>query len=260
MLNGRAMLVDTASQYGVTSIYLLAAWFQLAPIGYGTLGLLTGGLTALWFAAGYGVLRLAGTSRPLSAAAMGVAVVALVFNLAYPVGALPQSGPLRFGLPMLVVLAAVAGERFPARARAARVAAFASLGLASVWSLEALAFTAVVLAAVLCVQAWLAPGPGRLRWLARQAALAGLALRVRARHLRRRDARGHGPTCPTGRGTSPTCASSCSGASATSPTTSRAGPRHCRWARPTSRRPRRSPSWCAGAGRSSSASARRWSP
>ena len=54
------MLAPTASQYGVTSIYLLAAWFQLAPIGYGTLGLLTGALTALWFGAGYGILRLAG--------------------------------------------------------------------------------------------------------------------------------------------------------------------------------------------------------
>ena len=72
---------DTASQYGVTSIYLLAGWFQVAPIGYGTLGLLTGALTALWFGAGYCVLRLAGTSRLLAAAALGVAVVALVFNL-----------------------------------------------------------------------------------------------------------------------------------------------------------------------------------
>ena len=37
------MLVDTASQYGVGSLYFLAGWFQLAPIGYGTLGFLDGG-------------------------------------------------------------------------------------------------------------------------------------------------------------------------------------------------------------------------
>ena len=67
VLHGHPMLAPTASQYGVTSIYLLAAWFQLAPIGYGTLGLLTGALTALWFGAGYGILRLAGTARLLSA-------------------------------------------------------------------------------------------------------------------------------------------------------------------------------------------------
>jgi hypothetical protein len=36
VIHGRAMLVDTSSQYGVGSIYLLAGWFKLAPIGYGT--------------------------------------------------------------------------------------------------------------------------------------------------------------------------------------------------------------------------------
>ncbi len=36
------MLVDTASQYGVGGIYLLAGWFNLVPIGYGTLGFLSG--------------------------------------------------------------------------------------------------------------------------------------------------------------------------------------------------------------------------
>ena len=115
VLHGHPMLAPTASQYGVTSIYLLAGWFQLAPIGYGTLGLLTGALTALWFGAGYGILRLAGTARLLSAAALGVAVVALAYNLTYPVGALPQSGPLRFGLPMALVLGAVAAARRPER-------------------------------------------------------------------------------------------------------------------------------------------------
>jgi peptidoglycan/LPS O-acetylase OafA/YrhL len=166
VLGGRAMLVGTASQYGVSSIYLLAAWFQVAPIGYGTLGLLTGGLTALWFMAGYGVLRLARTPRLLSAAAFGVAVVALVFNLSYPVGSLPQSGPLRFGMPMLLVLVAVAGERFPRRARAARITAAAIVGLSSVWSMEAFASTAFVFTVVAGVQTWLFARPGWLRRLA----------------------------------------------------------------------------------------------
>ena len=169
VLHGRAMLVGTASQYGVSSIYLLAAWFQVAPIGYGTLGLLTGALTALWFGAGYGVLRLAGTSRLLSISVFGVAVITLVFTLPYPVGALPQSGPLRFGMPMLLVLVMVAGERFPRRARAARFTAAAIVGLACVWSLEAFTYTAFVFAAVASVQAWLSPGPGRVRALVHQA-------------------------------------------------------------------------------------------
>ncbi|MEA2243797.1 MAG: hypothetical protein QOD24_3353, partial [Solirubrobacteraceae bacterium] len=175
VLHGRAMLAGTASQYGVTSIYLLAAWFQIAPIGYGTLGLLTGALTALWFGGGYGVLRLAGTSRLVAASAFGVAVVALVFNLSYPIGSLPQSGPLRFGMPMALVLAMVAGERFPRRARAAQVAAAAIVGLSSVWSLEAFAYTTFVFAVVACLQAWLSPEAGRLRGLLQRALGAVLA-------------------------------------------------------------------------------------
>jgi hypothetical protein len=174
VMGGHALLVDVASQYGVGDIYALAAWFLVAPIGYGTFSLLTGGMTALWFAGGYGVLRLAGASRLLSAGALAVAVVVLVFNLIYPVGALAQSGPLRFGVPMALLLAVMAGERFPARARGARVAALAVLGLSAIWSLEAFAYTAGVYAAVLAVQAWLRPG-ARARWLARQAALAGAA-------------------------------------------------------------------------------------
>jgi hypothetical protein len=178
ILHGGAMLVDTASQYGVGSVLVLVGWSKLAPIGYGTFGFLDGALTALWFAAGYAVLRLAGTSRALSAPTLAVAVVALVFNLAYPVGALPQYGPLRFGLPMAVVLAAVAAERRPRWARVADAGALATVGLSSVWSLESFAYTVAVFAALAGLRAWLRPGPGRARWLARQAALAVLACAI----------------------------------------------------------------------------------
>ncbi len=180
VLGGHPMLADTASQYGVTSIYLPVAWFLVAPIGYGTLGLLCGALTALWFAAGYCVLRLAGAPRALAACALALAVVVLVFNLSYPVGSLPQSTPLRFGMPMAVILAAVAGARRPALARAARIAAWAVVGLSAVWALEAFAYTLVVFAAVICLEAWLAPAGGRLRGLARQ--LAGAAAAVAVAH------------------------------------------------------------------------------
>jgi hypothetical protein len=182
VLHGEPMLAPTASQYGVTSIYLLAGWFQIAPIGYGTLGLLTGALTALWFGAGYGILRLAGTGRLLSAAALGVAVVALAYNLAYPVGALPQSGPLRFGLPMALVVAAVAAERWPRQARAWGATALVVVGLSSVWSMESFAYTALVFAALASARARLDAPPGRrLRAVARAALaalLAGVATHV----------------------------------------------------------------------------------
>ena len=172
MLGGSAMLVDTASQYGVGSIYFVVGWFQLAPIGYGTFGLLDGILTALLFVAGYCLLRLAGSSRLLAASALAVAVIALVLNRIYPVGGLPQEGPLRFGLPVPLIVALVAGARWPGRSGAAQGAALAIVALSSIWSLEAFAVTAATFAVMVCFQAGLLPAGDRLPWLARQAALA----------------------------------------------------------------------------------------
>ncbi len=172
VLGGHPMLVDTASQYGVGSILFLAGWFELVPIGYGSLGLLDGLLTALSFVAGYGLLRIGGASRLLAAVALGVGTVVLVLARVYPVGALPQEGPLRFGLPLLLVLATVAAERWPRRATAMEALAFVTLAVSAVWALEALALTAATFAVIAAFRAWLRPAGDRLRWLLRQAAIA----------------------------------------------------------------------------------------
>jgi hypothetical protein len=175
VLGGGTMLVDTASQYGVGSIYFLAGWFQLWSIGYGSLGLLDGILTGLTFVAGYCVLRLAGVSRLLAASALAIGVIALVLNRQYPVGALPQEGPLRFGLPMALILATVAGARWPRHARTAHAAAFGMLALSSIWALEAFALTGGTFVGMACFRAHLLPGGGRLQWLLRQALLGAAA-------------------------------------------------------------------------------------
>lgn len=169
VLAGGALLVnDPVSQYGVGIIYFLAGWFQIAPIGYGTYGMLDGILTALFYVAAYGVLRVVCVRRLLAASAMGVAVVALIYSLHYPVGALPQQGPLRFGLPMLVILATVPAVRWPHRARAARAVALVVVGVSAIWALEAFAYTVFTFAGMLTLQAWLRPAGARLRWVARQ--------------------------------------------------------------------------------------------
>jgi len=175
ILGGDAMLVDTASQYGVGSIDFLAGWFKLTPIGYGTYGFLDGVLTALYFLAGYSVLRVAGSSRPLAASAVALGVVALVYNLVYSVGGLPQQGPLRFGLPLALILFVVASARWPRHARSAQAAALVVLAVSSIWALEAFAYTVATFAAMACFQAYLLPPGTRLRWLGRQAVLAGAA-------------------------------------------------------------------------------------
>lgn len=173
VIHGGAMLIDTASQYGVGSIYFLAGWFKIAPIGYGTLGLLDGILFALLFVAAYCLLRLAQASRTLAGLSLAVGVVVLIYNLVYSVGSLPaQHGPLRFGLPMIVVLAATLEARWPRHGRAARAAALLVVGVSSIWALEACAYTLVTYAAIACLQAWTGAGGRRRAWLVRQAALA----------------------------------------------------------------------------------------
>ena len=174
VLHGGAVLVDAASQYGIGPIYLLAGWFQIAPIGYGTIGLLDGLLFGLVFAAGYCLLRLSGTSRLLAAASLVLAVVVLAYNLLYSVGSLPNHGPIRFGLPVILILAAAVEARWPHRSGAARATQLVVVGLSSVWSLEAFAYTVATFAGLICFQAFTRPAPGRLAWLARRAAL-GLA-------------------------------------------------------------------------------------
>ena len=180
VLAGNAVLVDTSSQYGVAPIYLLAGWFQLAPIGYGTFGFLDGLLTALYFVAGYAVLRLAGVGRVLAAGAMALAVAALAYNHIYPVGGIPQQGPLRFGLPMLLVLTAVLAVRVPRWATPARAAGFAVVGLSAIWSIEAFAYTATTFAGLVAMELISLPS-GRAALLGRRA-IAAVAACVAA-HL-----------------------------------------------------------------------------
>ncbi len=172
VLSGRTMLVDTASQYGVGSIYLLAGWFNLAPIGYGTLGFLSGALSALIFAAGYGVMRVARTPRTIAVTTLLIAVIALVFNLPFPIDSIPQDSAIRFGLPVAALLAMVVADRWPPIRRTATPAVFLVVGVSSIWSLEGFAYTVATFGAIVCLLSWLREPGGRLRWLGRQAALA----------------------------------------------------------------------------------------
>jgi hypothetical protein len=163
LLAGGAVLVNVpVTQYGVGFQYFLAAWFRLAPIGYGTFGFLDGLLTALFYIGGYAVLRLAGVRRLVAASAIALGVLVLVYNFRYFVGQLPEEGPLRFGMPMLMVLAALAGTRWPRRSTLARCAALLVLAAAAIWALEAFAYTAVTYVAAVGAEAWLAP-PGMRR-------------------------------------------------------------------------------------------------
>ena len=179
VVHGDAMLVDTFSQYGVGAIYAIAGWFELVPIGNGTLGLLDGLLAALVFASAYAVLRLAGLPGWLAASALAVAVFALVYGLAYPVGALLQHGAIRFGAPIVVLVGATLEARRPGTAP--RVLQLVALGISSIWALEAFAYTLVTLAAVVAVRVSMAAPTARRSEVARW--LVGAAVACLIAHL-----------------------------------------------------------------------------
>lgn len=174
VLGGRGVLTETSSQYGVASIYSLAAWFLIAPIGYGTFSFLNGLLLAGAWSAAYAILRLAGCSRALGAAAVAIGLMATVLSV-FPVPAVwPQIGPLRFGLPIVIILAEALAARAPRRGRPPRAASYLVLALSSIWSLETFFYTALALASILVVRAAISAGaPGaRARQLARSIGIA----------------------------------------------------------------------------------------
>lgn len=169
LLGGGALLVNVpVSQYGVGMIYFLDGWFRLVPIGYGTLGALDSILTALFYAGGYLVLRTARVRPRLAVPTLAVAVVGLILALHFPVGDLPETGPLRFGLPLALVLAAMAAERWPGARRGWELVGLAVLAVAAIWAFEAFAYTLLTALVVLAVQAWAhAPKPRR-GWILRR--------------------------------------------------------------------------------------------
>jgi hypothetical protein len=166
LLGGGTMLVDVFSQYGVGSILFLAGVFKLVPIAYGTLALTEGVLAAGTFCLAYVTLRLAGVGLALAWAVFVVAMVVLVFNLVYPLGGLLQHGAFRFGLP-IVIVAASAGEARAGRAQPAlRGIQAATVGVASLWSFEALLYSLGAIAGITAFRVATASG-GRLGIVAR---------------------------------------------------------------------------------------------
>lgn len=178
VLWGRAMLAGAWSQYGVGMIDALAGVFTIVPIGYGTMGLVVIATTVGVYLCLYAILRLAGLGQVLVAATIVVAGVGNLFSPLMFYMLYPSAGPLRFGLPYLIILAAVLGVRYPRRRRAAAVAILALLALGAVWSFESFVYSGVTYGCLVLAEA-LEARTGVARRVARGAAL-GLAVSAAA--------------------------------------------------------------------------------
>ena len=143
-------------------------------------------------------------SRLVAATTMAVAVTVLVYGLEHPLGALLQHGAIRFGLPIGVVVGAVAEARWPRAATPARLLQLVTVAVAAVWALEAFAYTLLTVLVVAGFQVALlpdgsAPGAGALGGPARR------RHRGRPPAPGRRHARRHRGAARTGAGTSTPC-------------------------------------------------------
>jgi hypothetical protein len=153
VLHGRTVLVDVFAQYGVGVIYLLAGLFSLIPLGYGTFALVLSALTVVEFGLMYAIVRIAGRSQLIAVLASAVAIVYVIYGQIQSFVAYPSTGPLRFGLPYVVILLEVIGARSPARTRGLTLASAVVTALASLWSFETFAYTLAAFLAITALEA-----------------------------------------------------------------------------------------------------------
>jgi hypothetical protein len=164
VLHGHTMLVDTFSQYGVGVMYFLAALFKVLPLGYGGFQLIQWVFTALELIVIYAVLRM-GCRQPLYAV-IG-ALVCLIASVSSGIGPYVRygsTGPLRFGLPWLVIAAATFQARGPRPRRGLDGVMLVLVGIAAVWSFETFVYTAGTYLAVVALSSVLVEGGRRERW------------------------------------------------------------------------------------------------
>ncbi|MCA1657365.1 MAG: hypothetical protein LC713_06615, partial [Actinobacteria bacterium] len=181
VLHGNAVLVDTFSQYGVGVIYLLALVFNVVPLGYGPMRLVSGGATGLAYAAGYGALRLAGCRRATAACALalGIAITQLDIVVGYLGSDFPSVGGLRFGPAYVLILVVVARARSQAHGRKLRASELVVVGISAIWSVEALVYALAIAFAAEGVAAASSPASGRpwaRRWVAGVSGAVGAAI------------------------------------------------------------------------------------
>lgn len=163
ILHGSPMLVDTFAQYGVGVMYFLAGIFELIPIGYGSFQLVNGLLTALEFVLVYVILRLGCRSQPYALLGTAACLVANVLTgIGFHVG-YASTGPLRFGLPWVLIALAVLAAKIPGHRRMLDVAMIALVGVSAIWSFETFVYTTGAYLAIIALELALQEGSARER-------------------------------------------------------------------------------------------------
>ena len=147
MRHGHPLLVDTFSQYGVGLFYALTGAFHAIPLSYGGLQFVLCIAYAAEFALVYSVLRLACRSQLVAVLGLAAALVASLAVSPQYIAA-PSVGPLRFGLPWVVILAGTLRARSFDHRRLLDAVMLVTVGAAAVWSAETFVYSFAAYAAI----------------------------------------------------------------------------------------------------------------
>jgi len=164
LMQGRTLLVDVVSAYGVLPIQLLATFFQATglPPSYVGLALVGNGLLLAFYAVVYGLLRSITRSQIVAVAGLIVTLLIHFFGVQGSYSAYPSAGPIRFLLPLLVPLVSALRSIGADRRAATRSGELALLAAASLWSVEVFVYTLAAWVGVLAVESGLAAQRGEV--------------------------------------------------------------------------------------------------
>jgi hypothetical protein len=151
VLHGATMLGDVVCAYGVLPIYFLAGIFAIIPlpISYSAFSLIMVFLVIAQYAMFYLLLRHLELSRMHASLALGVAFIANFIGLDGAMSVYPSLGPMRYGLPYLLLILVALRQRHRGWQGALRIGEVLTVAAASLWSLEMLLFTLTTYLAVL---------------------------------------------------------------------------------------------------------------
>jgi hypothetical protein len=151
MRHGHPLLVETFSQYGVGLFYALDGAFRALPLTYGGLQLLLCIAYVAEFSLVYCVLRISCRSQAVATVGLFAAVVVNLIGEAPPYVAYPSTGPLRFGLPWVVILAGALRARAAGHRRLLDATMLVAVGVSAFWSVETLFYSLAAYAGAVLV-------------------------------------------------------------------------------------------------------------
>lgn len=143
VMHGGFLLVDTFCQYGVGVIYFLSFLFKagLAPFTYKGFSLIASILLIFQFCFVYILLVTLVKSRFYAILLLILTLLLGIFGTLGVMQAAPSTGPLRFGLPYMILVLIIIRRGFNKPHHRYMIFEYILVGLSSLWSFETFIYT-----------------------------------------------------------------------------------------------------------------------